>query len=70
MSTYRTRAGEMLDAICYQNYPNLKPSDSMPHVLDANHGLSEIGPKLPEGLIIQLPKIATEEPVATISLWD
>ncbi len=66
---YRTRDGDVLDAICARYYGNT------PHrvedVIAANPGLSSLGPVLPSGLIIELPEIedtAQERP--TIRLWD
>jgi len=66
---YRTRVGDVLDAICAKHYGDT------PHrvegVIAANPGLAALGPVLPSGLIIVPPEIedtAQERP--TIRLWD
>ncbi len=66
---YRTRDGDVLDAICAKHY------NDTPHrvedVIAANPGLAALGPVLPSGVIIKLPEIedtAQERP--TIRLWD
>ena len=66
---YRTKDGDVLDAICARHYGDT------PHrvedVLEANPGLAALGPVLSSGVIIYLPDIedtAPERP--TIRLWD
>lgn len=64
---YRTKTGDMLDAICHTYYKGRPQSTEA--VLDANLGLAKLGAVLPEGIIIELPEL---EPVqqSRISLWD
>jgi phage tail protein X len=64
---YRTKAGDMLDDICYRYYGDVPKAIEV--VLNANPGLAAYGALLPDGLIIDLPTLA---PVAdaTVSLWD
>ena len=66
---YRTRDGDVLDAVCARHYGDT------PHrvedVIAANPGLAALGPVLPSGVIIELPEVkdaALERP--TIRLWD
>ncbi|MFI0396046.1 tail protein X [Paracoccus jiaweipingae] len=66
---YRTKDGDVLDAICAKHYGDTP--HQVEDVLAANPGLAALGPVLPSGLIINLPEIedtAQERP--TIRLWD
>ncbi|SMH35737.1 tail protein X [Maritimibacter sp. HL-12] len=66
MKTYRTRQGDMLDAICKAE---LGSQHHVPAVLAANPGLAALGPIYEPGQIIVLPEV--EEPVDTgvLRLW-
>ncbi len=68
---YRCNDGDVLDAICASQYPDINPSDAMPYVLDANPNLAQYT-ILPRGLIIDLPEIETPQATQsdTIKLWD
>ena len=66
MSLYRTRQGDMVDAICKDHYGN---EDLVEQVYDANPGLAELGPVLPIGLGIVLPVITVQTVQAPIRLW-
>lgn len=68
MSQYRTKAGDMLDSICYKQY-EARPG-ATEAVLEANAGLAEYGPVLPAGLVIELPDLPELEPAQTVKLWD
>lgn len=61
---YRTKDGDVLDAICMEFYANdVVP---LPIVYNANPGLADIGPVLPAGIDIilpDLPKTAHKIPV-------
>ena len=66
---YRTRDGDMLDAICHQVYG--RSGGHTERVLAANPGLADHGPILPAGVVIELPEITPPEPVrSTVRLWD
>ncbi len=66
---YRTKANDRLDVICGRHYGS--QSGAVEAVLKANPGLSNDGPMLPAGLMIELPNL---DPVAalsqTVRLWD
>jgi len=65
---YRTRDGDMLDAICSRFYGN--EQDVTEQVLAANPGLADVGPILPAGLILTLPVQTSPETVKdTVRLW-
>ena len=66
MITYRTRQGDMVDAICRDHYGN---EDLVEQVYDANPGLAAKGPILPMGLVIVLPEIAVQSVQSPIRLW-
>ncbi len=69
MAQYRTRDGEMLDAICKAWYG--ESSRYTEAVLEANPDLADLGPMLPAGVVIDLPEFP-ELSVRTglIRLWD
>ena len=68
MRSYRTRQGDMLDAICKAE---LGSEVHAPAVLAANPRLADLGPIYPAGLLIQLPEVAAPAArvVGTIRLW-
>ena len=68
MSQYRTKANEILDAICYRYYAGRPGATEA--VLEANPGLAHHGPQLPAGLIITLPDLPAVQQAATVRLWD
>lgn len=65
---YVTRAGEMLDLICWRELG----SDALtPQVLDANPRLADLGPIYPDGVAIWLPTAQALVPPSAgrITLW-
>lgn len=68
MAQYRTKNGDMIDAICQKYYG--RQSAVVELVYEANRGLSEYGALLPSGLVIELPDIPAIEAIKTIKLWD
>ena len=69
MIRYRTRDGDMIDAICHVHYGHT--DGAVEAVLEANRHLTRRDPVLPAGLIIDLPDLpspaARPDPVR---LWD
>ena len=66
---YRTRDGDSLDAICWRHYG--RQAGAVEAVLEANPGLSDIGPVLPTGFVIGLPDLPQPaQEIETVSLWD
>lgn len=66
---YRTRDGDVLDAICQQFYGSAQGHTE--RVLEANPGLADLGPVLPAGVMIELPPPYEPELVRpTVRLWD
>lgn len=67
--TYKTRAGDMLDEICFRFYG--RQSGAVEAVLAANRDLADIGPVLPVGLTITLPELtAPVQEAQPVRLWD
>lgn len=66
MKTYRTKEGDMLDAICKAEFGS---EAHTPRVLDANPGLADLGPVYPAGLLIRLPAPAPTPARGTVRLW-
>lgn len=69
MATYRTRDGDMLDAICLSYYG--QADGYLEFVLTANPGLADMGPVYPSGLLIELPNLSDQNrSQETIRLWS
>ncbi len=68
-TTYMTRQGEMVDAICRRVYGD--ESGYVEAVLNANPGLAALGPVLPIRTSVVLPDLSRAAPERKIvSLWD
>jgi phage tail protein X len=69
MTCYRTKDGDMLDAICHNHYGN--GSGYVEAVLEANRGLAEQSVILPAGITILLPDLPELKPhQSMLRLWD
>ena len=67
MSTYRTKEGDVLDAICLAQ---LGSEDHVSAVLDMNPGLAALGPIYPAGVVIELPVVVTSAvKTGEVRLW-
>lgn len=67
-ATYRTKDGDMLDAICLAYYGSVTPVEA---VLAANDGLAARGPVFDAGVMITLPDVTPLASTATtVKLWD
>lgn len=67
--TYRTKDGDMLDAICFERYGSTY--GTVEAVLAANPGLAELGPVYEAGLDIELPDaVASATTKTTFALWE
>lgn len=66
---YTTRQGETVDLACFAFYG--RTAKTVEAVLEANRGLSDLGPVLPIGtriLMPDMPSTSTAQPL--VSLWD
>ena len=66
MTTYRTKDGDMVDAICYDHYGTEAMTGA---VYEANTSLAALGPLLPRGVTIELPEDPTTVPSQPKRLW-
>lgn len=64
---YRTKPGDMLDAICHDYYG--PRTGAVELVLNANPGLARLGPIMPENTVIELPPLPTRQE-KTVVLWE
>ena len=69
MTTYRTKEGDVIDAVCRRYYG--REAGAVEAVLEANPGLAELGPVLPAGALVTLPDLPRPlEIIETVKLWD
>ncbi len=69
MASYRTRDGDVIDAVCRRYYG--RESGAVEAVLEANPGLAAVGSVLPAGMLIELPDLPRPlETIDTVKLWD
>lgn len=66
---YRTSDGDTADYIAWKHYGT---TDRLvvEQLLEANHGLADMGPVLPAGVLVALPEIDTTEKTTGVRLWD
>lgn len=69
MTKYMTRAGDTADFIAWKHYGTTERK-VVEKLLDANKGLSDMGPVLPAGVIVLLPAMDTTVKAKGIKLWD
>lgn len=69
MNNYVTKDGDTADYIAWKFYGN-QNAGTVETLLDANPGLADIGPVLPSGLTINLPKISAVATTQGVKLWD
>lgn len=68
--SYETKDGDTIDYIVWKQY---RSTDNriVEQVLAANKGISELGPVLPAGIVVQFPEIKpTQTTTAKVKLWD
>ncbi|MBG0626397.1 tail protein X [Enterobacter roggenkampii] len=69
-TTYQTRDGDVLDAVCATHYGTENLSYIVTQVLEANPGLADIGAVYPSDLFITLPDLVPPVQDSAFSLWD
>ena len=67
--SYRSKGGETVDEIVWRHYDK-SIVGALEIVLEANPGLADLGPTLPVGTLIELPKIDTPTAAQAVRLWD
>lgn len=69
MDSIRAMQGDTVDLICWRHYGTT--ANVTEAVYEANPGLAELGPILPHGHTINLPKIESTAPASTeLALWE
>lgn len=69
MATVRAQQGDTVDAICWRHYG--RTAGVVEQVLEANPGLADHGPVIPNGTLITLPDAAPQaERRQMVNLWD
>ncbi|EAA7255895.1 phage tail protein [Salmonella enterica subsp. enterica serovar Newport] len=69
-TTWITRDGDVLDAICATHYGIENLAAVFTLVLEANQGLAEKGAVYPAGISIVLPEMTQQVSESPYSLWD
>jgi phage tail protein X len=65
---YRSKEGDTVDVIAWRYYG--RQNDLIvERVLEANPGLADYGPTLPEGVRVALPEIDDEQSTESVRLW-
>lgn len=65
---YVTQQFDEIDAICWRYYGRTQQTVEV--VLEANPGLADLGPILPDGLVISLPDLPAPSTSETVRIWD
>lgn len=66
MTLWRTKDGDVLDAVCRAT---LGSEAYVPAVLAANPGLAALGPVYPAGVLITLPVLPAPVETGQVRLW-
>ena len=65
----RTNQNDTVDALCWRFYG--RTSGVTEAVLEANPGLADHGPILPQGLVVNMPEAQASAPQRQmVQLWD
>ena len=69
MPQFITKAGDTADSIAWAYY-GTTDGNVVERLLQANKGLSNHGPQLPAGLVVNLPDLPTIGQKQGVRLWD
>lgn len=65
----RTQQNDTVDALCWRHYG--RTAGVTEAVLEANPGLADHGPILPQGILVNLPQAQPAAPQRRmVNLWD
>lgn len=65
----RTNQNDTVEALCWRHYGRTAAVTEA--VLEANPGLADHGPILPQGLVVNMPEAQTSAPQRQmVQLWD
>ncbi|RRV04447.1 phage tail protein [Pseudomonas sp. v388] len=69
MTIVRAQQHETVDAICWRHYG--RTAGVTESVLQANPGLADLGPILPQGTAVFMPEVQPSAPARQmVNLWD
>jgi phage tail protein X len=67
--TVRANQNDTVDALCWRHYG--RTAGVTEAVLEANPGLADHGPILPQGLVVNMPEAQASAPQRQmVQLWD
>lgn len=69
MAKYSTKDGDTLDEIAYKYYGNTN-NKVVENIIGANFGITNHGPILPAGILIELPELKRSVEKQRVKLWD
>lgn len=69
MTTYISKAGEMVDEIVWRHY-GTDSNGIVEAVLNANPGLADYGMELPLGVTVTLPDMPSPQPKERLQLFS
>jgi len=64
----RAQQNDTVDALCWRHYG--RTAGVTEAVLEANPGLADHGPTLPQGLLVQMPDTHAAPQRKTVHLWQ
>lgn len=65
----RAQQNDTVDALCWRHHG--RTAGVTEAVLEANPGLADYGPTLPQGLLVQMPEAQAAAPQRQmVNLWD
>ncbi|NWC97354.1 tail protein X [Pseudomonas sp. P7779] len=65
----RANQNDTVDALCWRHYG--RTAGVTEAVLEANPGLADHGPILPQGLVVNMPEVQASAPQRQmVNLWD
>ena len=68
-TTVRAQQHDTVDALCWRHYG--RTAGVTEAVLEANPGLADHGPLLPQGLVVYMPEAQASAPQRQmVNLWD
>lgn len=67
-SHLRANQGDTVDALCWRHYG--RTAGVTEAVLEANPGLADSGPFIPQGTLVLMPDEAPQPQRQMVNLWD
>jgi len=68
-TSIRAQQNDTVDALCWRHYG--RTAGVTEAVLEANPGLADLGPILPQGVMVNMPEAQSTAPARQmVNLWD